>query len=98
MRRRRLLWVLVSAALVASPLAGAGCLAARASGITLSDPVELGVQLLALSAAFLAGAFVIGRVLPASWSQRGQEAIAWLAAVGWMVFQWLLSGLFATLG
>lgn len=94
MHWHQLMWVLVAAALVASPLVGAGRLAARANGITLPEPVELGVELLALCAAFGAAAFVIGRVLPASWSESRQQTTAWLAAAGWMLFQWFLSAPF----
>jgi hypothetical protein len=90
---RRLLWLLVAVGLVASPLAAAASLAAHASGIPPPDAVELGLMLLAMCAAFLAAAYVTGRVMPASWSGCREEAVTWVAAVGWMLLQWLLSGL-----
>ena len=89
-RRRLLLRALVGVALVAPLLAGAGLAAARASGITPHEFLVACVLPLSLCAAFLASAFVIGQVLPDSWSGCREESVTLLAAFGWLLVQWLL--------
>ena len=88
--RRLLLGAVVAAALVAPQLAGAALVVARESGAPPTDLVQTGVLLLTLCVAFLAAAFVTGRLLPASRSGCREEAAAWLAAAGWFLLQWFL--------